>query len=646
MNFQAVKTEYKTFTAPLETPTLLDEFAPIFIEEIAHKFEPIKGIKTDYCNRLQYYATTLRSYQGFENTSKIFLSSAQQMNQIFDDFQKRMKYFTLVFFGAVSSGKTSMICDLANMNPHKLTEIISSQANFDPKKDGISIGPNVATINLYEILIEKSCIRLVDVPGIGGVVHDNSSLAPFVDMADCVIFLLDANSDITKNDYDFIYDHVASMTESKAEKGLDKKALVVINKWRTLTASGRTIAVVQKDLETKKKWILDGDEHGSFSGIAGLFSKRPEIVISNTSGRDDQTGERYPGWEELLDMNQVVNTLRDILQEEGAILRLNRPRQILLKEISRICTELETEKTGRSVDDLIEELNRLGFRIDSVSNNMQVQFDARLNNLMNVISMTLAPQIKRVLNNWKPQVGFVNQMKLIVPEWVPGVKGSSMGKTAVQNTLKEEWETELRDLIKQGVDFGKIKAIVQQEAGTLSSLISSTYRLELSGANPQLLQKLSAFTASVSTGSIGDSTVSLNNAINSAVKKIESEVLKDILTILTFDAVLAALAGAFLTPVGSALLVALRRWLKGDKKQREIKQELEYAVDEAVNIAASNIRDQIASRVRQGIEEAVQNIRSILNQEQQNLSKPMIVIDQAIADLNTFRSKLESLSLK
>jgi len=92
--------------------------------------------------------------------------------------------------------------------------------------------------------------------------------------------------------------------------------------------------------------------------------------------------------------------------------------------------------------------------------------------------------------------------------------------------------------------------------------------------------------------------------------------------------------------------VALRRWLKGDKKQREIKQELEYAVDEAVNIAASNIRDQIASRVRQGIEEAVQNIRSILNQEQQNLSKPMIVIDQAIADLNTFRSKLESLSLK
>ena len=646
MNFQAVKTEYKTFTAPIETPTLLDEFAPIFIEEIAQKFKPIKAIKTDYCNRLQYYATTLRSYQGFENTSKIFLNSAQQMNQIFDDFQKRMKYFTLVFFGAVSSGKTSMICDLANMNPHKLTKIISSQTNFDPKKDGISIGPNVATINLYEILIEKSCIRLVDVPGIGGVVHDNSSLAPFVDMADCVIFLLDANSDITKNDYDFIYDHVASMTESKAEKGLDKKALVVINKWRTLAASGRTIALVQKDLETKKKWILDGDEHGSFSGIAGLFSKRPEIVISNTSGRDDQTGERYPGWEERLDMNQVVNTLRDILQEEGAILRLNRPRQILLKEISRICTELETEKTGRSVDDLIEELSRLGFRIDSVSNNMQVQFDARLNNLMNVISMTLAPQIKRVLNNWKPRVGFVNQMKLIVPEWVPGVKGSSMGKTAVQNTLKEEWETELRDLIKQGVDFGKIKAIVQQEAGTLSSLISSTYRVELSGANPQLLQKLSAFTASVSTGSIGDSTVSLNNAINSAVKKIESEVLKDILTILTFDAVLAALAGAFLTPVGSALLVALRRWLKGDKKQREIKQELEYAVDEAVNLAASNIRDQIASRVRQGIEEAVQNIRSILNQEQQNLSKPMIVIDQAIAELNTFRSKLESLSLR
>jgi signal recognition particle receptor subunit beta len=641
-----IQTEYKTFTASIETPTLLDDFAPIFIEDIAQKFGPIKAIKVEYCDRLEYYANSLKSYQGFESTAKIFHNSVEQMALVFEDFQKRMKYFTLVFFGAVSAGKTSMICDLANMNPHKLTEIISRNPNFNPQQDGISIGPNVATINLYEILIEKSCIRLVDVPGIGGVVHDNNSLAPFVDMADCVIFLLDANSDITKNDYDFIYDHVASMTQSKTEKGLDKKALVVINKWKSLTGGGRPIALVEKDLETKKQWILDGNN--SFSGIAGLFSKRPEIVISNTSARDDETGERYPGWEDFLDMEQVVNTLKEILQEEGAILRLNRPRQILLKEINRICEQLEEEKTKRSLNNLIEELNRLGFRIDSVSNNMQVQFDARLNNLVSVISMSLAPQIKRILNNWKPKVGFVNQMKLLVPEWVPGAKNANLGKTAVQNALKEVWQSELRVLIKQGVDLAKIETLIQQEATTLSSLISSTYRLELSGASPELLQKLSALNTSINTDSLGgnDTTVSLNNAIASAVGKIENEVLKDILTILTFDAILAALAGAVFTPVGSALLIAIRRWLKGDKKQKEIKQEIELAVDEAVNSAANNIRVQVASRVRKGIEEAGQNIRNILTEEQQTLTQPMIVIDQAIAELNSFSHKLESLSLR
>ncbi|GET37904.1 dynamin family protein [Microseira wollei] len=655
---QPMQTEYKTFTASIETPTLLDDFAPTYIEDMAQRFEPIKQLKEEYCNQVKYYGSSLNTYKGFETASDALYGSVTHMNQVFADFQNRMKYFTIVFFGAVSAGKTSMICDLAHMNPKELTRIISSQPGFDSQKDSISIGPNVATINLYEILIEKSCTRLVDVPGIGGVVHKDDSLAPFVDMADCIIFLLDANSDITKNDRDFLFEHVAAIEQVTAktrgasgftaEKGLDKKILVVLNKWKSLTGGGRPLANVEKDLERKKDWILYGSEDKSFSGIAEFFAKAPAVVRANTSGRDEDTGERFPGWEEFLDMIEVVNALRQILCDEGAALRLNRPRIILTKEINRVCEKLAEEKTKRSLDNLVDELNRLGIRISSMSDAMQAQFDSRLNNLANIISSSLSPQIKRALNDWKPKVGLFNQLKMAVPEWFPGAKNANLGKTAIQELIKEAWQTEIRDLIKQRVDFSKIESIIKQEAETLSTLISSTFRVELSNASPQLIQKVSEQKTIVKTGSIGgdDTIVSLKKAIEQAVKKIENDVVKDLLAVLTFDAILIALAGAVLNPVGSFVVAMVRRWMRGDKKEREIRQEIEIAVDEVVNEAARSIRDRVAAKVREGIEETGKKIREILAQEQETLSQPMEVIDRAIADLKSFQSKLDSLSLR
>ena len=649
-----MNSDYKTFTAHIQTKTLLDDFAPTFSEDIARRFEKIKQLKETYCNRVKYYSGALRSYKGFESVADALNGSSQHMDQVFKDFQSRMKYFTLVFFGAVSAGKTSMICDLANMNPVKLTEIISRQSNFNPQADGISIGPNVATINLYEILIEKSCIRLVDVPGIGGVVHKNDTLAPFVDMADCIIFLLDANSDITQDDYNFLFEHIAAIDQATAksraasgftaEKGLDKKILVVINKWKSLIAGGRPLAYAEKALDQKKEWILNGSKDKKFSGIAELFSKAPEVVRANTSTRDEETGEHFPGWEDFLDMDEVVNTLREILRDEGAALRLNRPRQILSKEINRVCEILAQEKTNRSLDDLVAELNSLGIRINAVSDAMQAQFDARLSNLVYIISTNLSPQIKRVLNDWKPKVGFRNQMKMLVPGWFPGARDAKLGKDAVQEALKEVWQTEIRDLIKQQVDFSKIQSLVRQEAETIATLISANFRVELSSASPQLISKVNALNTSVRTDSISrdSAMVSLKYAIDGAVKKIENEVLKDLLTILTFDAILMALAGAFLTPVGSFLVAMVRRWMRGEKKANEIRQEIENAVDAAVAEAATTIRNQVATRVREGIEDTGKEIRKVLATEQEAMSKPMEVIDQAIKELKEFQSTLES----
>jgi gas vesicle protein len=646
--------EYKTFTARIDTPTLLDEFAPTYIDDIAQRFKAIERLKVEYCDRANSYARNFRSYNGFEKVVEDLNNSSQRMEQVFNDFQNRMKYFTLVFFGAVSAGKTSTICDLANMNPVKLTEIISRQSNFNPQEDGISIGPNVATINLYEILIEKSCIRLVDVPGIGGVVHENDSLAPFVDMADCIIFLLDANSDIAKDDYDFLFDNVAVIDRATAkshgngftaEKGLDKKVIVVINKWKS-TYQNRPPAHAEKDWQRKKEWILHGDKNKSFSGIAELFSKTPEVVRTNTTFRDEDTGERYPAWEELLEMEDLVNTLRDILQVEGASLRLNRPRQILSKEISKVGEALADEKTKQSIDKLVADLNKLGIKISGVSDIMKTKFDSRLDNLAAVIKDNLSPQIKRIAREWKPEVDFGQQLKMMVPDWMPWRKNLGWGKEEVIKEIKPEWEEEIRSLIKEKVDFSRIESLVKQEAETLATLIGANFRVELSDASPELVNKITSLKSSVQTDSVSkdDAIVSLRNTMDGAVSKIESELFNDILGVLTFDLILGALIGAVLTPAGSILFAVIRRWLKGDKKKNEIRQEIDLAIDEVVGNAAMDIRNKVAEKVREGIEESSDKIREILNQEQETLGKPNQLLNDAIADLKELQIKLNSMS--
>jgi signal recognition particle receptor subunit beta/predicted transcriptional regulator len=653
----SLKTDYKTFTAHIETATLLDGFVPDYIEDIKQRFYPIERQQEKLSECINRYASELKSYQEFVSTVQTLNNTAAHINIVFEDFKKRMDYFSIIFFGAVSAGKTSMICDLARMNPNDLTDIISKQPNFDFQKDEILIGPNVATINLYEILINKSRIRLVDVPGLGGVVHKNDSLAPFVDMADVVVFVLDANSDITKDDYDFIYDHVAAVDQLPTrgnnssgfttEKGLEKKALVIINKWNS-TYQNRPPAHSEKDWERKSEWILHGNHQKNFSGIAELFSKPPIVVRANTSFRDDETGECYPDSAGLFSMDEVVTALKDILQDEGAVLRLNRPRQILIKEIGKLIEQLYQEKTSRSYEDFLSELEDLGFKIESTSQTLFVQFDSRLNHLEENIRNILSPQIKRVINNWKPKVSLVNQLKMIVPPWFPGASKSGWTKEQVQEVIKEVWQTEIQDLIKSHVDSSRLEAIVKQEAETLAILIASGFRVELAEASPQLRKNLAALNAAVKTDSIGkdQTATSLKAVIYGVANKVESEILNDLLAILTFDVLLAALAGAVLTPAGSFAIALMRRWRRGDKKEREIRQEVESAVDEAVATAAMNIRHQVADRLHQGIEKTEKEIRKVLEREQNTLGKPLQVIDRAIDELKKHQEKLESMTLK
>ncbi len=117
---------------------------------------------------------------------------------------------------------------------------------------------------------------------------------------------------------------------------------------------------------------------------------------------------------------------------------------------------------------------------------------------------------------------------------------------------------EIRSLIKEKVDFSRIESLVKQEAETLATLIGANFRVELSDASPELVNKITSLKSSVQTDSVSkdDAIVSLRNTMDGAVSKINCS-SNDILGVLTFDLILGALIGAVLTPVQAPFYLQL-----------------------------------------------------------------------------------------
>lgn len=625
--------KYKVFTAEIQTPTLLDDFVPSAMEDMQEKFIPIRSLKERFCEKIEMYSKSIHHFKGFEDVEMELLDSLSHMEGMFKDFEARMEYFTLVFFGAVSAGKTSMICDLANMNPHKLTEIISESPEFDSESDSVSIGPNVATINLYEILIEKSRIRLVDVPGIGGVVHDNNSLAPFVNMADCIVFLLNAGSDLTKDDDDFIYDHIAAIkkTESsnsnlfKTEKGLDKRVLVALNKWTSLYRDLPTTHS-ERDFKNKAQWILNGNPQNTFPGISGYFNKSPEIVKANTSYRDEITGESYPSVK--MDLTEVIDALHRVLDEDCVDFRLNRPRQVISKEINRLILWLTEQKIKRSLEKLAGELDKLGIKTDFVKDEITAELSSRLNNIENSITINLGNELKEVIRNWKPSVGLWNGFVYI---------GRS---DALHGKLKKEWGDELRHLIENNVDKNKITNLLKSETETFKSFVLTRFQVSFSDKDV-LLKKISGLNSKLSNSSVEKSNISnsVNKELETIVDNIQTNILKDILNLISWDVILAAFLGVMLTPLGSAMFIAYRRWKDGKDKGQEAKYELESAIEKSAREVALEIRQKIASRFEDGVEDIHKAIKNMVQVQKKEVNEPLILINQIIEDLQALQTE-------
>lgn len=661
--------EYKKFTARINTPTMLDKFVPVSIDNFAERFEKIDNLANRYISVLQNHLDDIGQYKELTQTSSILNTSAEYLEAMFSDFKGRMEYFTLVFFGAVSSGKTSMICDLANTTPVELTNIISQQPHFDSETDSVLIGQGVATLHLYEILIEQSRVRLVDVPGIGGVVHDNNSLAPFVNMADCIVFLLNAANDITKDDENFLYDHVAAIRQSannsehsEIQEGMDKKVLVVVNKWDMIN-QGNPNRVTEKNFERKENWILNGDGN-KFKGISGFFRNEPKVVTANTKRRDEETGEPYESEDKLFDLKLVVEQLEHILVDEGADIRLNRPRQILQREFTNIRDRLILEKTNMQLDTLSKELDKMGFKVGFALNKIKDDIKTKLDSLEQKLSNYFFMNLYAVISDWKPKVGILDGLRGAVPESIPFfgkklefVEQLGLGKTAMQEVLKQAWEEELSELIKQKINEKELVSIVTNDIDTLTKNIRLTFQNSLIDnldlykkfvqSNQSLVVRDSSIDEKLQLHQESASPIDITSAINQQIQKavgiIEMGLMKDLINIVTIDVIIGIIAGVILTPAASLAITLWRRWSRGKKQAQSAKEELQKAVKDAAEQIASEARIKISTIVESQMSAVHDEITNIFGLESRSVSIPKEKLEKIEADLLYFQKELQQL---
>ncbi|MDJ1174734.1 hypothetical protein [Roseofilum capinflatum] len=644
---------YKTFRVDINTQTLLDDFAPVFINDISQKFQPIFELKEDYCSRLETHCQQLQSFSEFSALVTTLRQYAQKLNDDFWDCTENVQYFTLVFMGAVSAGKTSMICDLLNVNPDQLNQALQSCNNFETGRDDVAIALEVATTNVYEFLVDSSHIRLVDIPGTGGVVHDNTTIAPFVNKADCVIFLCNATSDLTRDDYDFVVRHIVGLRDANeltSDTASDKKALIVINKWNT-AVEDLPPAKQKQQWRKKQEWILWGDskttKNGNFKGLSDLFKRTLTIVPATTCKRffdeDTQRYERYG----KLELEQVIDALKNILLEEGLEIKLERPKIILKKSLSETRELLANERTQRSVDELVEKLKQMGVKIAVDSNSIMLLLNSRLDNLQNRLKNDLFYQIKEGFDQWRPSVSVMDRIKGLWPKQWWG--SDTFGAKAVQEELKSRWKSEIEDLLSQSIRPQDIKRTVSDEADSIGKLLEATFKAQLAELQNEVLKEKLSRGVSIKSfdgGNLGlsGSGKALEEAVNKAVSEIQRSIVDDIIGIVTVDAILAVLLGVFLTPVGSAVFFAVRRWMTGQAEERKAKQQLEDQIWRVADEASTELQEKVANKLRNTVQQSVDSITQVIQGEQESLSQLLEALDVAITTVENTRDRLEILS--
>ena len=516
-----------------------------------------------------------------------------------DSIDARLEYFTCVMIGAVSAGKTSLICDLAQLSPEDLNRRIkdSGQSQFESGMDDIEIGPSVATTNLYELLFQRARMRLVDVPGIGGVVHSNDTLAPFVRLADCVIFMISADRDIMKDDLDFIRNHILNVALQK-EGGVDKSRLpevvVVVNKWlsnKIDECSSRE--QLDAEFEERRNWILEGDPRKGFDGIAKYFGgKTPHIVWTETTRRNSQ-GDILQKWQPgALDsrftVDGILTSVSTVLAEDGPEVRLSRPLRVLRSDMMSLKTFLFEVNVQGMLQGKFDQLETVSQGIQAKEDSARERLQQRLDRFERRVSDYVSSSLRATLSGWKPSIGVID-----------GTIGA-FSKDKMQDRLSGRWGDELRSIIDKDFDFDRFNQMIDDEAREISRTVAVELQRYIQGEDGKIVKEALSDTFSEGdqmSDSFGGANDSVSVDSDSIAKNIEMGIMKSIGSLLTANIILAVVASSFLTPLGGALVVALQRMWQGGKQKAQAREKLFDSIDLLSADSAQKIRKDVQAEI-------------------------------------------------
>lgn len=632
-----ITSKYKIFRLLIETETLLDDFAPVLIEDINQKVEPIFELKKDYVDLLNNYFAEVKEFDQFESFVSDLRNDLQQVNKDFQDCEENINYFTLVFMGGVSAGKTSMICDFLKTSPEKLNELLTSDPKFELGEDEIIIAGEVATENVYEFLVEKSHLRLVDIPGTGGVVHDNKSLIPFINKAECIVFLSNAGNDLTKDDYKFILNHVVGLENNKTlteKNASNKKALIVVNKWDTTIRDWDSDSIADYWNE-KTDWILNGSrESDKFSGLAELFKRDLTIVPANTYQRFlNKNKGTYKTFGDSK-LNEMLDSLKNILLKEGIALKLQRPQIILKDALKKAYDELSNQQIKSSINELTKELKKLDLNVYVYYKNIINLLENRLPILERDISHNLSSQIEDILESWNPNVEFLERVRML----------NLFEEENIQIEIKTRWQAELKRLFKSELNFDYVKEITTKETNYISEHLRDIFKNQLENVEIKIVDQKNPGNAN-STIKVEEENQALLNAVNKAIKNIELNLSIDIVNFLSTLGIdtISSIITTPMTILWTLSVFIFNRIQEAHDQQRKAKQEIKDAIENIADDLASEITEKIADGLRKEVKEYIDSLSKLIDNKQISINKPIKILENTISEVVRLRGKLGQL---
>lgn len=629
---------YTIYEVELEGPTALRAAKLPPMEEIRHRFAPIDHLFADLHVDAANWLETLRRHELVEAHQDLEVAR-RTWTAMYGNVVKRLDSFTFLLIGAGNAGKTSLVLDLLGYDStEELNSLLRERSDFDPEHE-IRIGKETTTMAVYDFHLKTIGLRLIDAPGNGGLIHANPTLGPYVDLADCVVYVASAVTSLTANDVEFLTRHVAHADVERPfhlQPGRDKTVIVAWNRWLT-EYEKQPAADVDNDWRRITDWTVHGSP-GSFDGLASVFSA-PPLVVKTNSRRRTKAGELLP--DEQLYLDELTHLIADVSARQGTSLRLKRPLQLLSRHLGELENTLRHRRLallpcGEAMfKPVLDDMKRRSAAV-------RAEVHERLRHLGQQIQPRILEAFETAVEAWQPPPTFKKSLKALVPvkQWNCGVEAATKEITAM-------WADSFRGEFMAAIAAKPIQSLIDDTNADLLTLISTESMPDLETLPPDDLQRVSRKIQQLLTPegvpeqsaaaapAFGKIAAQMATLVRTCVQSAVTEQLSILGASVVMDLILAKLT------LGLSMAVAgLVRWIRSGKQERAAHAQLHREGANAIRSTVATLVDDLIAAHDQ-MQQTIENlILEILDAESESKDERRRALLTVIDEIAAFESRV------